>query len=185
MSLLTIHSLKLAYLSHIHSIKERCHPINPSQHHHRNEETRQALLHANKIDDKVQLSSTKVQEQGRDYYCICGCHSCIGLLMAMSIWQGSEPNYGGHVNLTRQCAYHFLGRVKFVRRKATMHAQKQVSPTDFEAQKRSFLDEASEVSIGTGLLSAPDVNSTDNNQPWKSLQWDLNSGSSSPFGTYA
>ena len=45
--------------------------------------------------------------------------------------------------MTKQCAYHFLGSMKLVRRKATTPKSK-FSGADFEA-KKSFLDEVSEV----------------------------------------
>ena len=43
------------------------------------------------------------------------------------------------------------------------------------------------VSKGTGSLTAPDVNSTGNNQPWKKAckLWDSDPGSFSPFQCYA
>ena len=52
--------------------------------------------------------------------------------------------YGGHVGLTRQWAYYFRGRMKFVRRKATTLKSKY-SPADFDDVKKRFLDEVCEV----------------------------------------
>lgn len=48
--------------------------------------------------------------------------------------------FGGHIDLSRQWAYHLLSRMKFVRRKATT-AKSKYAPDDFAAVKRVFLDD--------------------------------------------
>lgn len=48
--------------------------------------------------------------------------------------------FGGHISLSRQWAYHLLGRMKFVRSKATTSKSKYF-PKDFYEIKKALLNE--------------------------------------------
>ena len=61
-----------------------------------------------------------------------------GILMSRDRTQ--LAGFGGHIELSRQWAYHLLGRTKFVKRKATT-AKSKHAPKDFAAVKRVFLDD--------------------------------------------
>ena len=51
---------------------------------------------------------------------------------------------GGHIKLNRQWAYHLLGRMNFVRRKATTSKSKQ-TPQNFSELKETFLNDTAAV----------------------------------------
>ena len=136
----TIRSIKLAYLNHMRSRREVS-PDRPITSLPPKKRGRPLLL-GNKIDDQLQLYLRKVREQGGIITASVVVAAARGLLMSLDHTMVLE--HGGHVNLTRQWAYHFLGRMKFVRRKATTSKSK-FSPADFEALKKSFLDEVSQV----------------------------------------
>ena len=52
--------------------------------------------------------------------------------------------FGGHIQLSRQWAYHLLSRMNYVKRKATT-AKSKHTPADFAAAKESFLNDVVDV----------------------------------------
>lgn len=61
-----------------------------------------------------------------------------GILVSHDRTQLAE--FGGHIDLSRQWAYHLLGQMKFVKRKVTTAKSKHV-PEDLAAVKKAFLDD--------------------------------------------
>ena len=58
-----------------------------------------------------------------------------GILISRDRTQLAE--FGGHIQLSRQWAYHLLSRMKFMKRKATT-AKSKHTPADFAAAKEAF-----------------------------------------------
>ena len=79
------------------------------------------------IDEQVQLYLRKIHE--------------FLLLWSLMLHDHTQlAEFSGHIELSRQWAYHLLGQMKFVRRKATT-AKSKHTPKDFAAMKRAFLDD--------------------------------------------
>ena len=60
--------------------------------------------------------------------------------IVMTVDQQQLVEFGGHIKLSREWAYHLLGRMNFVKRKATTVKSKH-AVEDFEAMKDTFLDD--------------------------------------------
>ena len=72
-----------------------------------------------------------------------------GILISRDRTQLAE--FGGHIQLSRQWAYHLLSRMKFVKRKATT-AKTKHTPADFAAAKEAFLDDVVGVVLMDDIL---------------------------------
>ena len=89
-------------------------------------------------DKQLELYLRKVRQQGGVITASVVVAAARGILLTSDRSQLDE--FGGHITLTRQWAYNFLKRMKFVRKKATTSKSKH-KPTDFDALKKSFLED--------------------------------------------
>ena len=96
------------------------------------------LLLGKNIDEQVQLYLHKIRENGGVVTASVVVAAARGILMSRDRTQLAE--FGGHIELSREWAYHLLRRMKFVRRKATT-AKSKHTPEDFAAAKTAFLDD--------------------------------------------
>ena len=70
----------------------------------------------------------------------------------MAVDRQQLAEFGGHIKLSREWAYHLLARMKFVRRKATT-AKTKHTPEDFAAVKTAFLDDVVAVATMEDITS--------------------------------
>ncbi len=92
----------------------------------------------NSGSEQVQLYLQKIRENGGIVTASVVVAAARGIVMSRDRTQQAE--FGGHIELSRQWAYHLLSRMKFVRRKATT-AKSKHTPEDFAAVKKAFLDD--------------------------------------------
>lgn len=67
-----------------------------------------------------------------------------GILMSSDCGHAKLVEFSGHVNLSRQWAYHLLGCMNYVRRKATTSKNKH-TPQNFAELKEIFLNDIAAV----------------------------------------
>ena len=91
---------------------------------------------------QLQLYLKKIRDQGGVVTASIAIAAARGILLSTDSSRLAE--FGGFIELSRQWAYHFLGRMKFVRRKATT-SKSRLSPAEFEATKKVFLDNVKSV----------------------------------------
>ncbi len=132
----SIHSIKLAYLKSVKenegdSSDEDIAELPPKKRG-------RPLLFGKNIDGQVQLYLHKIQENGGVVTASVIVAAARGIVMSRDCTHLAE--FGGHIELSRQWAYHLLSRMKFVRRKATT-AKSKHTPADFAAVKKAFLDD--------------------------------------------
>lgn len=132
----TIHSIKLAYLKRV---KENVGDSSDDDIAELPPKKRGRLLLLGKnIDKQVQLYLRKMRENGGVVTASVVVAAARGIVMSRDRTQLAE--FGGHIQLSRQWAYHLLSRMNFVRRKATT-AKSRHTPTDFAAVKEAFLND--------------------------------------------
>lgn len=93
-------------------------------------------------EKQLELYLRKVRQQGGVITASVVVAAARGILISTDRSQLDE--FGGHISLSRQWAYHLLGRMHFVRRKATTSKSKH-KPLDFTELKKSFLDDVESV----------------------------------------
>lgn len=96
------------------------------------------LLLGREMEEQLQLYLKKIRDQGGVVTASVVVAAARGIVMAVDQRQLTE--FGGHIKLSREWAYYLLGRMKFVKRKATT-AKSKYTPKDFEAVKQAFLDD--------------------------------------------
>jgi hypothetical protein len=96
------------------------------------------LLLQEDIEKQLQLYLKKVRDQGGVITASVAVAAARGILLFYDSSRLVE--FGGHIELSRQWAYHLLGRMNFVRRKATTSKSKH-TPADFLQLKQGFLDD--------------------------------------------
>ena len=132
----TIHSIKLAYLKRVKENKgdssdDDITELPPKKRG-------RPLLLGKNLDKQVQLYLRKMRENGGVVTVSVVVAAARGIVMSRDRTQLAE--FGGHIQLTRQWAYHLLSCMNFVKRKATTAKSKQ-TPTDFAAAKAAFLND--------------------------------------------
>ena len=85
----------------------------------------------------------KVRDQGVITVSVVVAAAC-GILMFNKFDRDKLVEFGGHINLSRQWAYHLLGRMNYVRRKATTSKHKP-TPQNFAELKETFLNDIAAV----------------------------------------
>ena len=90
------------------------------------------------VEVQLQLYLKKIREQGGIVTASVVVAAARGILMSTD--HSKLVEFGGYIGLSRQWAYHFLGRMKFVRRKATTSKSKPTA-ADFAKAKEKFLDD--------------------------------------------
>ena len=93
-------------------------------------------------EKQLELYLRKIRQQGGVITASVVVAAARGIMISCDRSQLYE--FGGHISLSRQWAYHFLGRMHFVRRKATTSKSKH-KPADFTEVKKSFLDDVQSV----------------------------------------
>ena len=93
---------------------------------------------------QLQLYLKKIREQGGIVTASVVVAAAQGILMSTD--RSKLVEFGGYIGLSRQWAYHFLGWMKFVRRKATTSKSKPTA-ADFSEAKEKFLDDVVSVVI--------------------------------------
>ena len=136
MSKSTVHSIKLAYLERLNeqggdSSDDEIAGIPPKKRG-------RPLLLGKNMDEQLQLYLKKIRDQGGIVTAFVAVAAARGIVMAVDRRQLAE--FGGHIKLSREWAYHLLARMNFVRRKATT-AKSKHTPKDFAATKQAFLDD--------------------------------------------
>ena len=94
------------------------------------------------MDQQLQLYLKKIRDQGGIVTASVVVGAARGILLSRNRLQLAE--FGGHIQLSRQWAYHLLTRMKFVRRKATTSKNKH-KPADFAKVKTAFLNDVASV----------------------------------------
>ena len=90
------------------------------------------------VDKQLQLYLKKIRDQGGVITASVVVAAARGILLSSD--RSKLVKFGGHIDLSRQWAYHLLDRMKFVRRKATTSKSKH-TPIDFAKLKEAFLDD--------------------------------------------
>ena len=90
------------------------------------------------VDKQLQLYLKKIRDQGGVITASVVVAAARGILLSSD--SSKLVEFGGHIDLSRQWAYHLLDRMKFVRRKATTSKSKH-TPIDFAKLKEAFLDD--------------------------------------------
>ena len=90
------------------------------------------------MDEQVQLYLCKIRENGGGITASVIVAAARGIVMSRDRTRLTE--FRGHIEVSRQWAYHLLSRMKFVRRKGTT-AKSKHTPADFAAVKKAFLDD--------------------------------------------
>ena len=90
------------------------------------------------VDKQLQLYLKKIRDQGEVITASVVVAAARGILLSSD--RSKLVKFGGHIDLSRQWAYHLLDRMKFVRRKATTSKSKH-TPIDFAKLKEAFLDD--------------------------------------------
>ena len=90
------------------------------------------------VDKQLQLYLKKIRDQGGVITVSVVVAAARGVLLSSD--RSKLAEFGGHIDLSRQWAYHLLDRMKFVRRKATTSKSKHI-PIDFAKLKEAFLDD--------------------------------------------
>ncbi len=93
-------------------------------------------------EKQLELYLRKIRQQGGVITASVVVAAARGILISSDRFQLDE--FGGHISLSRQWAYHLLGRMNFVRRKATTSKSKH-KPLDFTELKKSFIDDVESV----------------------------------------
>lgn len=96
------------------------------------------FLLGERIDEQLQLYLKKIREHGGIITASVVVAAARGILILQD--KSKLVEFGGHIELSRQWAYHLLHRMNFVRRKATTSKSKH-TPEDFEKVKERFLDD--------------------------------------------
>ena len=102
------------------------------------------LMLGNAIEQQLQLYLNKIREQGGVITASVVVAAARGILMSSDAGKCKLAEFGGHINLSRQWAYHFLGHMNYVRRKATT-AKNNHSPQDLAKLKKDFLNDVAAV----------------------------------------
>lgn len=132
----TVHSIKLGYLK---CLNEKCADSSDDEIAELPHKKRgRHLLLGNKMDEQLQLYLKKVRQQGGIITASVAVAAARGIVMTVDRRQLAE--FGGHIKLSREWAYHLLDRMKFVKRKATT-AKSKLAVENFEAVKDDFLDD--------------------------------------------
>ena len=101
------------------------------------------ILLGEDTERQLQLYLKKIRDQGGVVTASIAIAAARGISFSTDSSRLAE--FGGYIELSRQWAYHFLGKMKFVRRKATT-SKSRVSPVEFEVTKNAFLDNVMQVS---------------------------------------
>ena len=132
----TVHSIKLAYVKRLN--EQGCDSSADEIAELPHKKRGRRLLLGKNMDEQLQLCLKKIRDQGGIVTASVAVAAARGIVMAVDRQQLAE--FGGHIKLSREWAYHLLLRMKFVRRKATT-AKSKHTPEDFAAVKQAFLND--------------------------------------------
>ena len=135
----SVQSMKLAYMDRL---KEKGGNSSDDEVTELPPKKRGRPLLLGEIDKQLQLYLRKIRDQGGIVTASVVVAAARGILMSSDHRQLAE--FGGHIDLSRQWAYHLLNRMKFVRRKATT-AKSKYCPEYFAALKRDSLNDVAAV----------------------------------------
>ena len=130
-----IQSIKVSYLSHMKesrgdSSADGIDELPPKKRG-------RPLLLGTHIEKQLRLYLQKIRENGGVVRASVVVAVGKGIMMSLNHTRLAE--FGDHITLNRHWACHFLGRMKFVRRKAT--SKSRHAPEDFAAVKKDFLED--------------------------------------------
>ena len=74
----------------------------------------QPFLLGEQIDKQLQLYLKKARDQGGVITALVAVAAACGILMSNKFDHDKFVGFGGHINLSRQWAYHLLGRMNYV-----------------------------------------------------------------------
>ena len=133
----TVNSIKKAYLEHVKQ-KRRADSSDDEVKELPPKKRGRPVLLGECIDKQVQLYLKKIRNQGGVVTASVVVAAARGILMSTD--RSKLIEFGGHIDLSRRWAYHLLGRMEFVRRKATT-SKSRPAPTEFAKVKEAFLDD--------------------------------------------
>ena len=112
-SQLLLQSIKVAYLEHLKRIGRDNLSDDEVAYLPPNKRGRPFLL-GEQIDKQLQLYVKKVRDQGGVIRALVSVAAAYGILMTNKFDHDKLVEFGGHINLSRQWAYHLLGRMNYV-----------------------------------------------------------------------
>ena len=139
----SVQSIKAAYLEQLKWIRKDNSSGEEVAYLSLNKRGRPLLLWEH-IDKQLQLYLKKVRDQGGVITASVVVAAAHGILISNKFDRDKFVEFGGHINLSRQWAYHLLGHMNYVRRKATTSKSKH-TPQKFAELKETFLNDIAAV----------------------------------------